>query len=140
MEAVLSEPFSALNSLLTGKNTGNFSLLSRKFQQRIPSNTLNLPEFSYPWSELGAPRNRELLCRNRELSDTYQGNDIFPDIKKCPSGSSIFFTMRPAPAPRLICKVMRFGVNFTRSRFYGNLPNSVIDPNRSVSRWPHIAN
>jgi hypothetical protein len=25
-------------------------------------------------------------------------------------------------------------------RFYGNLPNSVIDPNRSVSRWPYIAN
>src|SRR5271170_1271514 len=36
VEAVLSEPFSALNSLLTGKNTGNFPIFSSKFQQRIP--------------------------------------------------------------------------------------------------------
>ena len=41
--------------------------------------------------------------------------------------------MRPAPAPRLIDKVMRCGVNFTRSRFYGNLPKTQIDLNRSTS-------
>jgi hypothetical protein len=34
-DGVHCEPFSDLNSLLTGKNTGNFSIFAQQFPQRI---------------------------------------------------------------------------------------------------------
>ena len=101
MEAVPCERFSPLNSLLTGKNTGNFSIFSQ-----VPAENFTYPLEStgvlIPLSKLSVAENREFFAPEQRIIRHVSGKRHFPDITKCLSGSSIFFTMRPAPAPRLI--------------------------------------
>jgi hypothetical protein len=51
---------------------------------------------------LSVAENREFFAPEQRIIRHVSGKRHFPDITKCLSGSSIFFTMRPAPAPRLI--------------------------------------
>jgi hypothetical protein len=119
-EAVLSEPFSPLNSLLTGKNTGNFS-----FFLEVPAENFTYPLEStgvlIPLVRIGRSTEQGIIMQEQGIIRHVSGKRHFPDIKKRSFGSSIFFTMRPAPAPQLIEELTRFGVNFTRSRFIGHL-------------------
>ncbi len=68
-ESSLTEPFSGSKFPANREKYREFFYFVSEVPAENSYNTLNLPEFSCPSSESGAPRNRELLCTNRELSD-----------------------------------------------------------------------